>query len=85
MNVTLEIPEEVSQAMRLPPGEARTRLQLELAAALYAQGILSLGKAARLAGLSRWEMNDVLARRAVPMHYTEADLQNDLDYARGRQ
>ncbi len=83
MSLTLEIPDEVSQALRLPPPEVKSRLQLELAVSLYAQAILSLGKAAELAGLSRWALNDVLARRGVPMHYTEADLNEDLAYARG--
>ena len=54
MSLTLEIPDEVSQAMQLPPPEIKARLQLELAISLYAQAILSLGKAADLAGLSRW-------------------------------
>ncbi len=85
MSLTLEIPDEVSRALRLPPPEVKSRLQLELAVSLYGQGILGLGKAAELAGLSRWELNDLLARRGVPMHYSEADLKEDLAYARGGQ
>lgn len=68
--------------MRLPAPEIKARLQLELAISLYAQQILSLGKAAEVAGLSRWEFNDILARRGVPMHYTEVELSEDLVYAR---
>jgi len=71
--------------MRLPPAETKSRLQLELAVSLYAQEILSLGKAAELAGISRLELNDVLAKRKVPMHYTQEDLKDDLAYARGSQ
>jgi predicted HTH domain antitoxin len=82
MSVTLEIPDDVWQAMRLPAPEVKARLQLELAISLYAQQILSLGKAAEVAGLSRWELNDILARRGVPMHYTEVELSEDLAYAR---
>jgi predicted HTH domain antitoxin len=81
----LEIPDEVSAALRLPPSEVKARLQLELAVSLYAQQILSLGKAAELAGLSRWELNDLLARRGVPMHYTESELAEDFAYARRRE
>ncbi len=83
--ITLEIPAEVSEALRLPPPEAAQRLLLELAVALYAQQILGLGKAAQLAGMTRLEMNDVLAKRQVPMHYGEAELTEDLAYARGSQ
>ena len=80
MGVTLklEIPEEVSKAMRFPPPELEARLRLELGVSLYAQEILSLGKAAELAEISRWEFNDVLARRGIPMHYSGRDLANDL-------
>ena len=85
VSVTLEIPDGVSAALRLPPPELKTRLQLELAVSLYAQQILSLGKAAELAGLSRWELNDLLARRCVPMHYTEAELTEDLAYVCRRE
>jgi len=82
--LTLEIPDEVSQAMRLPPPEAKARLRLELAVSLYTQQILSLGKAAELAGLSRLELNEALSKRGVPMHYSEEDLKEDLAYGRGQ-
>jgi len=85
MSLSLEIPDAVSQAMRLPPAETKSRLQLELAVSLYAQEILSLGKAAELAGLSRLELNDALGKRGVPMHYAQEDLSNDLAYACGSQ
>jgi predicted HTH domain antitoxin len=81
MSLTLEIPDGVSQAMRLPPLEVEARLRLELAVSLYAQEILSLGKAAELAGISRPELNGILAKRNVPMHYTAQDLENDFAYA----
>ena len=85
MSVTLEIPDVVSEAMRLPRPEIEARLRLELAVALYAQQILGLGKAAELAGLPRWELNQVLARRGVPMHYSDQELTEDLAYGRGGQ
>jgi predicted HTH domain antitoxin len=85
MSVTLEVPNEVTQAMRLPPPEAEARLRLELAIGLYTQRLLPLGKAALLAGLSRWELEDILGRRGVPAHYTEEALIQDAAYADRRQ
>ena len=85
MSVMLEVPNEVTQAMRLPPPEAEARLRLELAIGLYTQRLLPLGKAAYLAGLNRWEFDDVLARRGIPMHYTEDDLTHDTAYASRHQ
>jgi predicted HTH domain antitoxin len=85
MSLTLEIPDEVSRAMRLPPPEAEARLRLELAISLYAQEILSLGKAAELADVPRWELNAALAKRGVPMHYGVEELAEDFAYVSDHQ
>ena len=83
MSITLHIPDSVARSLRLPEGEAEQRLRSELALALYAQGILSFGKASELAGLSRYLFADLVARRGVPRHYGEEELAEDLAYARG--
>jgi predicted HTH domain antitoxin len=83
--LTLEIPGEVVEALRLPDREKVQRLRLELAVSLYSQGILGLGKTAQLAGLSRSDMNRVLAERQVSMHYGPEELAEDLQYGRGDQ
>ena len=79
-SLTLEIPGDVADALRVPDLEKVQRLRLELAVSLYSQGILGLGKAAQLADLPRWEMNRVLAQRNVPMHYGPEELAEDLQY-----
>ena len=81
MSLTLEIPDAVFHAMRLPPQEIEARLRLELAISLYAQQVLGLGKAAELAGVSRSELNQTLAKRTIPMHYSEKELAEDVAYA----
>lgn len=61
------------------------KLTLEgLALVLYQRGVLSLGKARRLAGVTRWHFEQILADHHIPRHYTEADLQEDLHYAQIR-
>jgi len=84
-SLTLEIPGDVADALRLPDLEKVKRLRLELSVSLYSQGILGLGKTARLAALSRSEMNRILAERKVSMHYGPEDLAEDLQYGRGSQ
>jgi predicted HTH domain antitoxin len=84
-SLTLEIPGDVADALRLPDLEKVQRLRLELSVSLYSQGILGLGKAGQLAGLSRWEMNRLLAERKVPMHYGPEELAEDLQHGRGGQ
>ena len=83
MTLHLEIPDSVTQAMRLPDGEREQRIMLEIAISLYAQGILSFGKARQLCGMTKYEFGVLLGKRSVPRHYTAEDLQDDLNYARG--
>jgi predicted HTH domain antitoxin len=78
MPMILEVPDEVVRAMRLPAPEKKRRAELELACALYAQGVLSCGKAARMAGMNRFRFGEELAARHIPRHYTEENLRQDL-------
>jgi predicted HTH domain antitoxin len=84
MALHLDIPESVAASLRLPTNEVEARLRAELALALYAQGLLPFGKAAELAGTSRYDFADLAAQRNIPRHYTEHELTQDLDYARGQ-
>jgi predicted HTH domain antitoxin len=84
MSLMLEIPDSVARALRLPPKEQRRQLKTELAISLYAQGILTLGKACELAGMSKIEFGLLLSRRNIPRLYDEQDLQDDLSYASGQ-
>jgi len=79
----LEIPDEISRALRLPPHEAHQEMRVELALALYRRGALSLGKSRALTGLTRWQFEDLLGERQIPRHYSEEDLEEDLRFGRG--
>jgi len=81
MSLTLQIPDEIASALRVPEPEQERRLALELACSLYAGELLSAGKAAQLAGLSRLVFGEELGRRGIARHYTEGDLATDLAYA----
>ena len=85
MSITLDIPNNIHEALHVSPAEAEKRLKLELAVSLYAQNALSQGKAAELAGLDWFDFNDVLAARGIPMHYGQKELEEDLAYARSGQ
>jgi len=80
--VILRVPKEVADAIRLPPDDIRHELKKELALALYRRGLLSSGKACALAGLIRWEWEELLGRRRTARHYQKQDLTRDLEYAR---
>jgi predicted HTH domain antitoxin len=83
MSITLRIPDSVARSLRVPESEAEQRLRQELAVALYARDLLSLGKAAELAGVARFLFSDLLTQRNIPRHYGEEELAEDLKYASG--
>lgn len=80
----LEIPARVADALRIPTQEMDQQLRMELALALYQRGALSGGKARQLAGMTRYDFDQLLARREVVRHYTATDLTEDLKYAERR-
>lgn len=72
---------EVPDGLRVPPSELEERLRVELALRLYEKGIASLGQARRIAGLSKWDFLELLAKEGIPLHYGEKELREDLEVA----
>lgn len=81
MTILIEIPDTVARAMRIPRKEQKRQLKIELAISLYTQGILSFGKAAELAEMTKLEFSLLLGKRNIPRQYDETDLQDDIAYA----
>lgn len=79
---TIEIDDDIYEALQVPEEERSQAMKRELAVSLYAQGILSFGKARELAEMSRRAFHDLLGDREIPRHYTEAEFDEDLEYAR---
>jgi predicted HTH domain antitoxin len=83
MSIQLHIPDSISQALRLPTADQEQQLLVELAVALYAQGVLSFGKARELAQMDRHAFGQLLGKRHIVRHYSPQDLQDDVAYGRG--
>jgi predicted HTH domain antitoxin len=81
MSLQLEIPEGVTQAIRLPEARMKRELLVELALALYSQGFLSFGKARELAGMPKYEFGRIVGKRGIPRHYGPEELGEDIEYA----
>ena len=77
--LVLEIPDDLFEALRLPPEEKVIRLRRELAVRLYQKGLLSFGKARELAGMGKWEFHNLLGKEGIIRHYDMEDLQDDLN------
>jgi predicted HTH domain antitoxin len=71
----LEIPDHIAQHIPLNEKE----LLLEFAIFLYQQEILSMRAAADFAQVSWVEFERILAGRNIFLHYTESDLDKDLE------
>ena len=85
MGISLEIPAEILRAVKLPAKEVEQEFCKELALALYRRGVLPLGKARLLARMTRWEFEELLGQRRILRHYTDTDLEEDIQYGLGRQ
>jgi predicted HTH domain antitoxin len=85
MLITVEIPDEVVKGMHLPASDAQAEVRKEIALALYARGLLSIGKATELAGVPRHDFETVLAKRHVERPYDATELERDLAWAKGEK
>jgi predicted HTH domain antitoxin len=65
--IEVALPEDVLAALRKSPTEVARDVRVAAAAEWYAEGLVSQGKGADLAGLSRLEFLDELAKRKVPV------------------
>lgn len=70
----IEIPDEVMVHAPLSEQE----IKLEVLVVLYQKRVLTLERAARLAGITRLDFQRLLADRNIPIHYDIADLEMDL-------
>ena len=76
--MTLELPLDLRDALRVPIAEQEARLRRELAIRLYEKGLLSFGKARELAGLSKWAFHELLAAEGILRHYDLEEPEADL-------
>ena len=64
--ISFEFDASAFGALRLAPSEFAREMRIAAAVQWYAQGVVSQGKAAELAGLTRADFLDELYRRKVP-------------------
>jgi predicted HTH domain antitoxin len=75
--VQFAVPDEALGHVTLDEREAR----VHLAIGMFVDDKVTLGQAARIAGLSQPEMLHRLGDRRIPIHYGQADLAHDLRMA----
>jgi predicted HTH domain antitoxin len=72
--MSLTIPDQYVRAAHMTEDE----LRCEIAVLLFQRERLSLAKAAELAAMDRLQFQHLLASRRIPVHYGEADLEQDV-------
>jgi predicted HTH domain antitoxin len=70
----IAFPDELTQGLDLTPEHAR----LDLAIGLYAERRVTLGRAAKIAGMVQAGFLRTLGELRIPMHYDLAELEEDL-------
>ena len=78
MQLTMDIPEDFIQAIRLPEEEIEKRLMIELAIRLYRKRQMNFGKVRKLANMTCWDFYDLLGQEGVLQNYDVIELEEDL-------
>ena len=77
--IDVAMPESVFSALRKSRLDVARDIRIAAAVDWFAKGLVSQGKAAELAGISRWELLEELGRRHVPaINITVDELREEL-------
>ena len=68
-------------ALRRVLDKGLKEIKREHALDLYQKGKVTLMKAGEIAGLSLWEILEIVRKRRIPMHYTLEDVKKDIEIA----
>jgi predicted HTH domain antitoxin len=82
VTLKFEIPDNMLEEMHISPAVAQTELTKEVVIALYARGLLSLGRACELSGMTRPVFESLIAQRRIERPYDVAELDRDLAWAK---
>jgi len=81
--MVITIPKAVEHALKIPVKNQEKELKKLLAVKLYEKGILGVGKAKELIGVTRMEFLYLLKDEGIPLNYDQDDLENDLKTIEG--
>ena len=76
--IKIDLPSDILLTLNETENELKQNIKISLAIRLYSLQKLTLGKAAQIAGLSRYEFENVLAEHNIPISsLTIQDVLND--------
>lgn len=77
--VPVDIPRELIFIFKIREKDLSKAVRESLAIELYREGKISMGKAAEIAKISKWEMFDLLGRKEIPLQYHPEDFKQDIE------
>ena len=76
--VSIDFPRDLINIFKIREKEFSHKVRETLSIELYREGLVSIGKAAEIAKVSIWEMQEILARKKVPINYYSEYLEADI-------
>lgn len=81
--ISLDFPNDILLALNESENDLKKRIKLTLSIQLYNQQKLTIGKAAQLSGLTRFEFETELSKNNIPIsNLSEEDILNDIEKLR---
>jgi len=78
--ISIEFPSDFLLALNESESEIKTRIKIELAIRLYKLQKLTIGKAAQISGVSRYEFETILSENKIPISNLNVDdVRGDID------
>lgn len=78
--ISIELPESIFSALRKDPNEFTQELRIVAAVKWYEIGQITQGQAAEIAGVTRGEFINILARYQVsPFQYTPEEIESEIE------
>lgn len=78
--ISIEFPSDILLALNESENDLKKRIKMILAMQLYKLQKLTIGKAAQLSGLSRFEFEKELSKNEISIsNLTETDVLNDIE------
>ena len=77
--VSVDFPRDLLNIFKVREKDISKVVRETLSSELYREGLISIGKAAEIAGVSVWEMYDVLAKKKISLQYYPEDLDDDVE------
>ncbi len=77
--LSVDLPRDLINIFKIREKEFPHKIRETLAVELYREGLISIGKAAEIAKVTIWEMQEILAQRKIPLNYYSEDLETDIN------